>query len=302
MTNEEYIKKWLNGTLTTEEENAFVLSDDYKVIKEMLEATKAFKAPEYDIEGEWQRLSEKKRGKGKVVQTNWLRPLLQVAAAFLIMTVGYFFFLHNPEITIKTLAGQNIELYLPDSSVVILNAGSQINYKEKGWDETRKLALQGEAFFKVAKGSKFDVETTDGIVSVLGTEFNIKQRSGYFDVFCFEGLVQVKSGIDLIQLPEGRGFRVVNKIVTEYDDSNAPSPRWISGESYFESVPLSEVIQEIGRQYDLNIEVDNVNTERLFTGGFSHDDLIMAIKSVSVPMKLTYKIVDDKHIILSGDQ
>ena len=41
---------------------------------------------------------------------------------------------------------------LPDHSEVVLNADSEITYKKSNWDTNRKLELQGEAYFKVAKG------------------------------------------------------------------------------------------------------------------------------------------------------
>jgi len=302
MSNEEYIKKWLDGTLTEEEEKRFLQSDNYASIKKMLNATQAFKAPEYDVDAEWDRLAQAKSEKGKVVRVNWYKPFMQVAAVFVIMAIGYFFFFYNPAVTVKTLAGEKTEFYLPDSSFVILNAGSQISYVKKDWSDSRKVSLQGEAFFKVAKGSQFDVETKNGTVSVLGTEFNVKQRPAYFDVFCFEGLVQVTVADESIRLPASNGFRVVNNVTSRYDKEDIQSPRWIIGESYFESVPYSQVIQEMVRQYDINVGINNVDTTALFTGGFSHNDLTIAVKSITLPMNISYKVVDDKNIILTGNQ
>jgi ferric-dicitrate binding protein FerR (iron transport regulator) len=53
---------------------------------------------------------------------------------------------------------------------------------------TSALTLE-EAYFQVKKGQTFSVNTTDGVVKVLGTHFNVKQRKNYFEVNCFEGLV-----------------------------------------------------------------------------------------------------------------
>ena len=47
---------------------------------------------------------------------------------------------------------------------------------ENKWKNERSVNLDGEGFFKVAKGSKFDVETSAGTVSVVGTQFNVKNR------------------------------------------------------------------------------------------------------------------------------
>ncbi|MEL7003492.1 MAG: FecR family protein [Bacteroidota bacterium] len=302
MSNEEYIKKWLDGTLTEEEEKHFLQSDDYASIKKMLYATQSFKAPEYNVDAEWDRLSKAKSAKKpKVIRVNWYKPLLQVAASLLILAVAYFFFFYNPQVVVSTLAGEKTEFYLPDSSVVILNAESKISYSEDDWSDSRKVSLQGEAFFKVAKGSKFDVKTTTGTVSVLGTQFNVKDRSSYFEVFCFEGLVQVDAADKVVKLSASKGLKVINDVVSEYDKIGVLSPGWVIGESYFESVPYSQVIQEIRRQYDLNVELNNVDTTTLFTGGFSHHDLPLAIKSITLPMNISYKLIDDKKVVLTGN-
>jgi Fe2+-dicitrate sensor, membrane component len=65
---------------------------------------------------------------------------------------------------------------------VNLNSSSQLSYSKNKWDSKREVTLNGEAFFKVSKGSTFDVITLNGKVSVLGTQFNVKQRENYFEV------------------------------------------------------------------------------------------------------------------------
>jgi ferric-dicitrate binding protein FerR (iron transport regulator) len=90
-------------------------------------------------------------------------------------------------------AAANGEMYafsLPDQSQVLLNAGSQASFKSWDWSSNRAVSLQGEAYFKVAKGQKFTVETNLGSVTVLGTQFNVKARDNRFEVTCYEGKVQ----------------------------------------------------------------------------------------------------------------
>ena len=66
-----------------------------------------------------------------------------------------------------------------------------LKYASNKWDKKRRVRLEGEAFFKVAKGSTFTVDTKTGSVKVLGTQFNVKNRIGFFEVVCYEGLVGV---------------------------------------------------------------------------------------------------------------
>jgi len=140
----------------------------------------------------------------------------------------------------------------------------------------------------VAKGSKFDVQTNYGMVSVMGTQFNVKNRSNYFEVACFEGKVSILYKNELIEIPTGNSFRIVNNTVS-VDTTKLQYPTWVDNFSSFKSVPLAEVINEFERQYNLNIITD-ADTSILFTGTFLHDDKIKALQSITLPFGLDYTI------------
>lgn len=63
---------------------------------------------------------------------------------------------------------------LSDSTEVTLNAGSRLRYPNHFTGEARKVELEGEAYFKVAKtGKPFIVSTKKIDIKVYGTEFNV---------------------------------------------------------------------------------------------------------------------------------
>lgn len=163
------------------------------------------------------------------------------------------------------------------------------------------MTLEGEGFFKVAKGSKFEVETSAGTVSVLGTAFNVKNRKDYFEVVCYEGSVKVESSQKISKLLPGQMFRILNGIASNQTVAEENVPTWQADESTFKSVPFSEVIGEFERQYNVSVTISNVNTSQLFTGTFTHNDISLALKSITIPLNLTYQIADDKKIVVTGD-
>jgi ferric-dicitrate binding protein FerR (iron transport regulator) len=164
------------------------------------------------------------------------------------------------------------------------------------------LLLEGEAFFQVAKGSRFDVETASGIVTVEGTQFNVKVRKDFFEVVCYEGLVEVRSTGRVTQLPPTKVFRAIKGVVTEHADTSEAQPGWLSNESSFESVPFAEVIEEFERQYGVSVTSQNVDPEKRFTGRFGHSDFHKALQSISIPLNLTVKVsADQKHVVLSSE-
>lgn len=303
MKDEDYIKKWLEGTLTEEDERAFKGSEQQKSLDRLSRALPAFKAPEYDVAAELSRLEQARTSKaeeGRVVPMKWMKPLLRVAAVFVLLSVVYVFLTRDALTTIETLVAEKTEIVLPDSSLVTLNAHSRLMYPTKKWNGKRKVTLDGEGFFKVAKGSRFDVETSSGVVRVLGTEFNVKNRENYFEVICYEGLVQVQSAQQVVKLNPNQRFRIINGEVTTEALSLQVSPSWLAGESSFSSVPLKYVIQEFERQYDVSVIIKNVDIDQRFTGAFIHNDITLALKAISLPVNIDYQLEENKQVILSG--
>jgi ferric-dicitrate binding protein FerR (iron transport regulator) len=211
----------------------------------------------------------------------------------------YYTFFNNTITQIETAVGEKITVQLPDESQVILNALSSIEYEEKKWNEERSLQLDGEAYFKVAKGKKFDVVTESGVVTVVGTQFNVKQRSNFFEVKCFEGKVSVVSDTIKRLLQPGETYRILNQKFSE-GTTTAAASKWADNMSDFESVPFKEVLAELERQYNIKITNNNVNVERLFTGGFVHDDIENALISITQPMNMTYELSSSNQVIISG--
>ena len=286
MKREELIKKWLDNNLNPEEQNAFEQLKDYNQLIKMDATLKGFKAPEFSVDQTYQTL--KPHLKSQSSKTNqWLKPLLRIAA---VLAIGFsvYFYTSNLDEHIETLVAQQTTIQLPDNSTVDLNANSTVTFNENNWSKTRAVTLNGEAFFKVAKGEKFDVITSDGIVSVLGTQFNVKQRESYFEVTCYEGLVGVTHNNKTVKLKPGHTFKIIDGKQLTADKETAAQPLWLHGESSFKSVPLKHVIAEFENQYDLQINKDQIDTSRLFTGSFAHNNLDLALKSVTIPLNLSY--------------
>ena len=301
MDNEKYIEKWLNNSLCDEEKRVFETTQEFDSLEKLDKALFKFKAPEYDVQAELTRLNSKKLSKGKEIKISWLQPLLKVAAVITVAFMGYYFFFLNAATTIESTFAQKVELSLPDNSEVTLNASSSISYVENQWEQQRAVKLKGEAFFKVAKGSRFDVKTTSGVVSVLGTQFNVKVRDNYFEVICYEGLVAVKSGNEEVKLPPNHIFRIVNNGMLNDSIFVDTAPSWLANESSFRSIPFEQVIKEFERQYSVTITTNNVDLNQLFTGRFAHNDISLALKSISLPLKLHYELEEGQHILLTGN-
>lgn len=285
MEKEYLIKKWLDNSLTPEELEAFKALEDYEALTKLSNYTKGFKAPEYNedeaLKTVLHQIETKKQSK-----VNWLQPVVKIAA-ILVLCFGAYYYTTTLDTTFTTDFSEKISVELPDHSKVDLNALSSITFNKSDWKNNRNVSLKGEAFFDVEKGSTFNVNTSNGIVTVLGTEFNVKQRDNFFEVTCYEGLVQVTYKNNKTKIKPGESFLVLNDLVIN-NQTVYNQPQWLTNTSAFKSLPLKEVIAELERQYNIKVETKNINTDLLFTGRFTHNNLDTALKSITQPLQLTY--------------
>ncbi|MEN8248121.1 MAG: FecR family protein [Bacteroidota bacterium] len=301
MENKEYIEKWLNNTLNDEERAEFMQSEDYNSLIKLDVALANFKAPEFDVKAEREKLNLTKEKAGRVIKMSWLQPLMKVAAVLAIVLLGYIFWFYNPTTTINTGIAEKTEISLPDESTVVLNALSSIAYSTATWKKKRQLRLAGNAFFKVAKGSRFTVETEHGNVVVLGTQFSVNIRDEYFEVICYEGSVSVEYQENKIKLSPQDMFRVIGSENYTQSNINDLSPAWLMDESAFISTPVKYVIKELERQYDVSVSTEKVDMNQLFTGRFTHNNLDLALKTFCIPLSLEYEMKGNKLIFLTVD-
>jgi len=297
MKNENEIIKWLNGELSSKEIDDLKQSEGFETLEKIAHYASHLETPKVDAQAALAAFKTRSLSKKETkVRTLNFKSFFKVAAALVVLfTSSYFLFFNNTQ-SYETGIAQTKTFRLPDNSEVLLNASSKITFNEKKWENNRDLTLDGEAYFQVQKGETFSVQTTDGVVKVLGTHFNVKQRNNYYEVTCYEGLVSVTYNNETVKLPPGKTFRVINKQIEAVDDLNIENPSWMQQESSFSQIPLNQVIAELERQYDIKIKVDGIDTSKLFTGSFTHTNQKIALEAVTIPLKLSYKI-DGKTIV-----
>ncbi|PJB20329.1 MAG: anti-sigma factor, partial [Flavobacteriaceae bacterium CG_4_9_14_3_um_filter_33_16] len=84
----------------------------------------------------------------------------------------------------------------------------------------------------------------------------------------------------------------------EKEETLAPS--WLQNESQFKSMPYKEVLAEFERQYNIVIISENIDKNQLFTGSFTHNNMDLALKSMTLPLHITYS-KNNHTIILKRD-
>ena len=298
--NEFYLADWLEGKLTNEELRKLVSEEDFLAYRKLRDGVEVYRDLEQPLDASFQQVLNKinlrKRRKVRKLSVLWAAS----AAATVVLFFSLYSVINGGSRAIQTAISEQTTIELPDGSEIVLNAHSDIRYQEKNWETNRTIYLNGEAFFKVKKGSDFTVTTENGTVQVLGTQFNINSNLDYFEITCFEGKVKVspQTGSDHI-LTAGTAFRRINAHPEEEWEFTNNSPGWIDGESSFRSVPLRYVISVFEKQYDLKFNSEKIDDTLLFTGSFGHDDVNIALASVFNAMQIHYTPSLEGVIVLS---
>lgn len=292
---EEAIGKWIVNKQSDEELSKSSSEKeiaDYKIILNELEG---WSLPGVDKDVVYGSIKGtiNKKSEAKVVSFNRPR-VISIAAAVSLLVVGYFLLkpiLFNPIVTIQTLAFQEEYVKLPNGSEIYMNANSKVTYNKDTWDTDKQVQLEGEAYFKVVKGS-FAVHLGDEKVEVLGTEFNIRKREDFLAVDCFEGVVKVsmdqETHIDTLVANTGIRFR--SDSIPERITIKGAEPSWRSANiTRFRNRPLAEVFVSWEGQFGLDLEIVNVDINRKFNGILSHEEAEKSLAIICEAMGLSYE-------------
>ncbi len=298
MKKEEFVKKWLDHSLNDEERKKLSEKENFRDLYRLDAALQHFKSPDFQHEKGWDRLS---LDNNQLFRSKLVKTILRIAAIVLIAIGVSLFFINEEEPSMVYLSSKETKEYsFPDQSTVMLNSGSSIAYDENRWDKNRYVTLIGEGYFEVEKGVPFEVMVTSGKVRVLGTSFNILDRKSYFEVTCYEGSVGVTSGDNYYEIGPGEAVRVLNGRINQLT-SEDNSPPWLEGYSRFDNIPLKYVLEEIERQYEVNIASLDIDEGKLYSGSFTHDDLELAIETVTLPFNVNFSVKDDLIILTRAD-
>ncbi len=300
MKKKDLLDNWLNGELTPEEFEVFRTIPEFSSYLKINTFVKGINLPVHDTKTALQELKEGRDNSEKIKNPKIisLSAIAKIAALLTIMLASYYF-ISNLDTTQRTEFAEIEHMSLPDNSKVTLNGASEVKFRKNSWDKNRTITLSGEAFFEVAKGSRFTVETRQGSVVVLGTKFNVISRDDLFTVACFEGLVRVTQNDVSIELHPGKTVTLEGddlEITTVY----TTRPAWIYNESSFDDIAITDVITVLEKQYRMTVTTENIDVNLRFTGSFPNDDLEAALQAVTLPLNLNYTL-DNKDAVTIFD-
>lgn len=317
-----HIKQFLKGNLSKEDEIKLLswikgspvnkkhfLEIQHSLRQEMLSR------PDSNTEKSWQLLL--KKIEPELIQKTIkpvFRKYLQLAASLAAAALIGFFaatFLNTGKTgyeeqipvlqKISTPFGARTQFILPDSSVVWLNSGSEIEFPSH-FGDVRNVVLSGEAFFEVTKNdAPFVVSSVFGDVEVKGTSFNVRAyQDDHFETTLVEGKVEVtaENGEKVMLIP---GFQAVykNNQLTDTKVDTELFTSWTNGKLIFNKEYLPRMAKRLEQWYNVKIVLDNdKRLESLFyTATIEMESFSEVLNLLKVTAPVNYSWDDKTRII-----
>jgi transmembrane sensor len=239
----------------------------------------------------------------------WLKFGLAAAACALFVSMLTPVFENGVQTdTYQTALGERQEVQLADGSTVTLNTDSKITVNLAG--DLRHVVLnRGEVFFRVQRDTEraFVVEAGSAEVRVMGTAFNIHLKGDRSNITVTEGVVRVTETRNPANRAAVSELLYANQGI--YSDSNglavaaavdiASSTAWRDGKIVAQGMPLSELVQEIGRYHDLNILIAEPKlAQTLVSGVFPLENADAILAALEHSIGINAMELEDHSILL----
>lgn len=289
---EKQVREWMEASF----ENRHAFFKERKIFDAMTLLT------EEDNESHTHKLS--------VFKGNWFRKLVEMAAVIAI-TVGITVFYQQSSdkrhlLAIQKIAvpaGQRINLELSDGTVVWLNSRTKIEYPALFAGNDRRVKLDGEAYFEVAKNAHkpFIVETGKGNIEVLGTKFNVEAYSEdqTFTTALMEGAVRVIREKRQYKLHSNQLAYLENGKMHITPIKDFSLYRWREGLICFKNESFPNIIKKFEKYYGVDIKIENKAVANYHcTGKFRQSDgVLYALRVLQKDVDFKFYRDEVNHII-----
>ena len=237
---------------------------------------------------------------------NWIYKAAAILLIPVLIAFGWYYIKYSDNSSkqyteITSPNGQISKCTLIDGTEVWLNSGSTIKYNTLFNKGTRDIALDGEAYFKVAKNKlkPFIVKAKNLKVKVHGTSFNVAayKNSNIVETILEEGSVEIffneksKQSI-FIESGERAIYDLQNNHVNIEQVETSLHTAWRDGKFLFKDADLLTILKELERIYDVKIELENESIGNIHLRGmfeYNHN-IVDALYKIEKTTNLKYQI------------
>jgi len=207
--------------------------------------------------------------------------------------------------TLTTPKGGEYQITLPDGTKVWLNSYSSLSFPDAFLGNERRVKLNGEAYFEVAKNKDkpFNVSVNDVTVRVLGTHFNISAYRDDRDITTtlLEGSVQVAKNNKQTLIKPGQQATVqgTSDVIAVSEARIKEVMAWKNGYFIFNDEDIFSIMKQVSRWYDVDVEYKGNFGDQRFGGTFyrskSINELLHHLERIG---KIHFKIDEGRIIVM----
>ncbi|UAY55502.1 FecR family protein [Arachidicoccus terrestris] len=196
--------------------------------------------------------------------------------------------------TLRTAAGEQYKLILPDGTKVWLNAASTLEFPASfAQAKTRSVKLEGEAYFEVVHNSRqpFMVQTAHQTIEDLGTAFNVTayKDDPFTKTTLLEGAVQVSNAAGRHRAPTtlvpGQQASLAN---ADHGEGNIRVARvetesvvaWKNGYFRFDGEDIYAIMRRVSRWYKVQVVYDEPVSKNSMEGSMSRFENVSKILNI----------------------
>jgi ferric-dicitrate binding protein FerR (iron transport regulator) len=184
-------------------------------------------------------------------------------------------------------------MVLPDSTTVIVHAGSKLEYADDFNEKKREVILTGEAYFDVKKDSRkpFIIRAGGVKTTVLGTAFLVKAYPGTkaVTVTVSSGKVRVEDEKQVLgELSKDQQLVYhADAVSSEQNEVSAVKEmNWVSRGMDFRSAYFGNVMEALGQRYGVTVtfanpQQANCQMTASFTGTESLESVLQVLCTVT---------------------
>lgn len=255
-------------------------------------------------------------GTAAVVRRLAWRPLARIAAMLVLglLLGATAYFMHTPQAKPPVVyaestvpQGKKMTLLLSDGTRVWLNAESRFSYPQSFVGGTRRVFLEGEAYFEVSpdKARPFVIGSGKLTTTVLGTSFNVKAypNDSAAEVAVLTGRVSVATDrAQYVLLPAQKAVYEVarNELRRETARNPADYTIWRDGKIHLQSMRMDDVARMLTRKYGVNVRFANPATRQCrVTAKFDNVPLKKILFAVCSAIDATYKD-NGEEVLITG--
>lgn len=304
------LKHFLNETSKTEEKQIAEFKrknfTEYKILFQLWEKND-IEITDFNSTKAWKQVQLKvNANKTKVIPI--YTKLIRIAAVAAILIIGtfsvyYFSETNNNKNRIEIASNEKgQEILLADGSVVWLNKGAVLSYPKTFDKNTRNVELTGEAFFEIQKNPEkpFIINTSNAIVEVLGTSFNVNSNTTVTNITVATGKVSISNSENSVTKIISPGYSaIVNKqVVKKYKTEDPNYLSWKTGIFIFDGSEIKNVVDDLNTYYKTQIEISKTaNTECSLTADFKQAKLKEILEIIKLSCDINYRAEHNKYII-----